>query len=105
MNITIIAMAIISGPSPIFASLFDLLGDGNAIPITILSNPIIIRAIETILIILFVVIPGYVRATTVKIMAIAPKPTSKYRSQAEDVVLSLLLLFEATLLVKHHLPY
>ena len=46
MNITIIAMAIISGPSPILASLFDLLGDGNAIPIAILSNPIITRAIE-----------------------------------------------------------
>jgi hypothetical protein len=98
------ARAIISGPSPMLASLVDLFCDGNAIPTAILSNPIISRTTETIRIIVCVVIPGYVRVTIVDRMAVAPKPSSKSLNHPRDFLLFLLLLlFEAVCVVKHHL--
>lgn len=104
---TMITMArdIISGPSPMFASLVDLFPDGNAMPTAILSNPIINRTAETIRIIVCVVIPGYVRVTIVNIMAVTPKPSSKNLNHPRDFFsfLLLLLLFEGVSVVKHHL--
>jgi hypothetical protein len=74
---------------PILASLYDLFGVGNAIPITILSIPINRSTIETKRIIVAVVILGYVRVTTIKIMAIEPKPSSTGRNQLGNLLLSL----------------
>ena len=106
-TITTMARDIISGPSPMFASLVDLFRDGNTNPTAILSNPIISRTAETIRIIVCVVIPGYVRVTIVKIMAVTPKPSSKRLNRPRDflsfLLLLLVLLFEGVSVVKHHL--
>lgn len=68
------------------------------------SDPIISRTAETIRIIVCVVIPGYVRVTIVKIMAVTPKPSSKSLNRRRDFLLFLLLLlFEGVSVVKHHL--
>jgi hypothetical protein len=99
------ARDIISGPSPMFASLVDLFPDGNAIPTAILSNPIISRTAELTRIVVCVVIPGYVRVTIVNIMAVSPKPSSKSLNHVGNFLLFLLLLllFEGVSFVKHHL--
>ena len=100
------ARAIISGPSPRFASSIDLLCSARIIPTAILSNPIIKRTIAAIRIIVCVVIPGYVKVMTIKIIAVAPKPSSRILSQLLNFLLSLLLLlslFEGICSTKLHL--
>jgi hypothetical protein len=104
INMSTMAMAIINGPSPVLTSLYDLPGNGNAIPVAILSIPNMRRTIESIRMITFVVIPGYIRVPIVKIMANAPKLTSINRNQLGDFLLLILSsLFEFTL-VKYGLP-
>ena len=93
------ARDIISGPSPMFASLVDLFRDGNTNPTAILYEiQLLAELAETIRIIVCVVIPGYVRVTIVKIMAVTPKPSSKRLNRPRDflsfLLLLLVLLFE-----------
>jgi hypothetical protein len=80
-------------------------GNGSVIPTAILSIPIIRRTIGISRIIVFVVIPGYARVTIVKIMAIAPRPTSINRNAPGDFLLLVSSELEECTVVKHHSPY
>ena len=78
-----------SAPRPILATRDDLLGNG-AIPVAILSIPIISKAMESIRIIVYTgytAMPGCVRIAIDNIIEIAPKPTCIYRSQLGDFCL------------------
>jgi hypothetical protein len=81
MDMSTIAMDIISGPSPITTILSSFPGNCSAIPIIILSIPITIRTMEISRTVIFIVMPGYVRVAIVRIMAIVPKPISINRNQ------------------------
>lgn len=87
-DITARATAMASAPRPILAIRDDLLGNG-AIPVAILSIPIISKAMESIRIIVYTAIPGNARITIDNIIEIAPKPTCTYRSQLGDFCLLL----------------
>jgi hypothetical protein len=75
-----------SAPRPILAIRDDLLGNG-AIPVAILSIPIISKAMESIRIIVYTAMPGCVRIAIDNIIEIAPKPTCTYRNQLGDFCL------------------
>jgi hypothetical protein len=88
-DMTTRATAMAITPRPILAIRDDLLGNG-AIPVAILSIPIISKAMESIRIIVYTAIPGNARITIDSIIEIAPKPTCIYRSQLGDFCLLLL---------------
>jgi hypothetical protein len=75
-----------SAPRPILAIREDLL-DNGAIPVAILSIPIISKPMESIRIIVYTAMPGCDRIAIDNIIEIAPKPTCIYRSQLGDFCL------------------
>ena len=89
-DITTMASTITNAPSPILAKRDDLFGDGggddDAIPIAILSIPIISKTTESIRIIVYIAIPGKARITIDNIIEIAPKPICKTRNQLGDFI-------------------
>jgi len=105
MDMSTMAMDIISGPSPIMTILSGFPGNCSAIPITILSIPITMRTMEISRTVIFIVMPGYVRVAIVKIMAIVPKPISINRNQSRNFLLLILSELEEYPVVKHHSPY
>ncbi|HZC20648.1 MAG TPA: hypothetical protein VE223_03300, partial [Nitrososphaeraceae archaeon] len=86
-DITTMPSAVTNVPSPILVQRDDLLilEENSTVPIAILSNPVISKTTERIMIIVYIAMLGKVRTTTDNIMEIAPKLICKNRNQVGDL--------------------